>query len=81
MSEGIIVNYKGNFQTEIKAGKQKILTDRKGDILSPSELMAAAVTSCAMTVLFIVMENKKMNFENSYTVVEKKTDLTVYRMT
>ncbi|RRD40946.1 OsmC family peroxiredoxin [Leptotrichia sp. OH3620_COT-345] len=81
MSKVITVSYKGNFQTEIKAGKQKILTDRKGEILSPSELTAAAVTSCAMTVLSIVIENENMNFEDSYVEVEKQTDLTVYRIT
>ena len=74
----MIVKYDKNFRMKIENNRNSeiILTDRNGEMLSPSELLAASVASCAMTVLSIRLESNNQNFENCYAEVGKTVDLT-----
>lgn len=78
----IIVKYDKNFRMKIENNRNSeiILTDRNGEMLSPSELLAASVASCAMTVLSIKLESNNQNFENCYAEVGKKVDLTTFKV-
>ena len=77
------VKYDKNFRMKIENNRNSeiILTDRNGEMLSPSELLAASVASCAMTVLSIKLESNNQNFENCYAEVAKKVDLTTFKVT
>ena len=79
----MIVKYDKNFRMKIENNRNSeiILTDRNGEMLSPSELLAASVASCAMTVLSIKLEANNQNFQNCYAEVGKKVDLTTYKVT
>lgn len=78
----MIVKYDKNFRMKIENNRNSeiILTDRNGEMLSPSELLAASVASCAMTVLSIKLESNNQNFENCYAEVAKKVDLTTFKV-
>ena len=78
----MIVKYDKNFRMKIENNRNSeiILTDRNGEMLSPSELLAASVASCAMTVLSIKLEVNNQNFENCYAEVAKKVDLTTFKV-
>ena len=78
----MIVKYDKNFRMKIENNRNSeiILTDRNGEMLSPSELLAASVASCAMTVLSIKLESNNQNFENCYAEVGKKVDLTTFKV-
>ena len=78
----IIVKYDKNFRMKIENNRnsQIILTDRNGEMLSPSELLAASVASCAMTVLSIKLESNNQNFQNCYAEVGKTVDLTTFKV-
>ena len=60
----MIVKYDKNFRMKIENNRNSeiILTDRNGEMLSPSELLAASVASCAMTVLSIKLEANNTKF-------------------
>ena len=79
----ITVKYDKNFRMKIENNRNSeiILTDRKGEMLSPSELLAASVASCALTVLSIKIEAANQNFQNCYAEIEKTTDLTIFKVT
>jgi len=79
----MIVKYDKNFRMKIENNRNSeiILTDRNGEMLSPSELLAASVASCAMTVLSIRLESNNQNFENCYAEVGKTVDLTTFKVT
>ena len=79
----ITVKYDKNFRMKIENNRNSeiILTDRNGEMLSPSELLAASVASCAMTVLSIKLESNNQNFENCYAEVAKRVDLTTFKVT
>lgn len=79
----MIVKYDKNFRMKIENNRNSeiILTDRNGEMLSPSELLAASVASCAMTVLSIKLEANNQNFQNCYAEVAKKVDLTTFKVT
>ena len=78
----MIVKYDKNFRMKIENNRNSeiILTDRNGEMLSPSELLAASVASCAMTVLSIKLESNNQNFQNCYAEVGKKVDLTTFKV-
>ena len=78
----IIVKYDKNFRMKIENNRNSeiILTDRNGEMLSPSELLAASAASCAMTVLSIKLEANNQNFQNCYAEVGKKVDLTTFKV-
>lgn len=67
------VNYVGNYETEIE--NTKVRTDRKGEIMAPSDMMALSVAACGMTVLALKAEKEKISFVNSYAEVSKETDI------
>ncbi len=67
------INYVGNYETEIE--NTNIKTDRKGENMSPSDMMALSVAACGMTVLSLKAEKEKIAFENSYAEVSKETDI------
>ena len=79
----MIVKYDKNFRMKIENNRnsQIILTDRNGEMLSPSELLAASVASCAMTVLSIKLESNNQNFQNCYAEVGKTVDLITFKVT
>ena len=78
----MIVKYDKNFRMKIENNRNSeiILTDRNGEMLSPSELLAASVASCAMTVLSIKLESNNQNFQNCYAEVGKTVDLTTFKV-
>jgi putative redox protein len=74
-----IVTYQGNLRTSCVHldSKSEILTDApkdnhgKGEIFSPTDLVATALASCMITVMAIKAASKHIPFENVMAEVKK----------
>jgi len=76
----VTATYEGEKHCEVMHGpsQSKIGTDApkdnngKGELFSPTDLVAAATGSCMLTVMAIMAEKDGVNLKGSYTTVEKE---------
>lgn len=76
----VTATYEGEKHCEIIHGpsQSKIGTDApkdnngKGELFSPTDLIAAATGSCMLTVMSILAEKDGVDIKGSYTTVEKE---------
>ncbi len=76
----IEIVYKGDLRTEalhLKSG-EKIITDApvdnqgKGEAFSPTDLTAAALGSCMLTIMGITAKSRHININGTHATIEKK---------
>ncbi len=76
----IEIEYKGNLRTEavhLKSG-ETIITDApvdnqgKGKAFSPTDLTAAALGSCMLTIMGITAKSRNLNFTGTHATIEKR---------
>lgn len=76
----VTATYEGEKHCEIVHGpsSSKVATDApkdnngRGELFSPTDLVAAATGSCMLTVMAIVAERDGVNIKGAYTTVEKE---------
>lgn len=76
----VTAKYEGDKHCEIEHGPSQsvIATDApkdnngRGELFSPTDLVAAATGSCMLTVMAIMAEKDGVNLKGSYTTVEKE---------
>ncbi|HEY8270371.1 MAG TPA: OsmC family protein [Pseudobdellovibrionaceae bacterium] len=76
----VTATYEGEKHCEIVHGpsQSKIATDApkdnngRGDLFSPTDLVAAATGSCMLTVMAIMAEKDGIDIKSAYTTVEKE---------
>lgn len=84
----VTAKYEGDKHCEIEHGpsKSKIATDApkdnngRGELFSPTDLVAAATGSCILTVMAIMAEKDGVDIKGSYTTVEKEMVLNPRRI-
>lgn len=84
----VIATYAGNKRCEIVhvPSKSKILTDApldnegKAEYFSPTDLVAAALGSCILTIMGILAEREKVPLEGATAEVEKEMSTTPRRV-
>ena len=80
MSDGIEVTYQGGLrcQATLAASGQTILTDAasehggRGEAFSPSDLVAAAVATCVMTIMSMIAQRNQVELAGMTAHVEKE---------
>lgn len=76
----IYIDYLGDLHCEVKHGPsgQTFLTDApvdnqgKGEFISPTDLAAASIGSCVLTIMGIAAKNNNINLEGASVVVTKE---------
>ncbi len=84
----VIAKYEGDKHCEIEHGPSQstISTDApkdnngRGELFSPTDLVAAATASCILTVMAIVAEKDGVSLRGSYASVEKEMVLNPRRI-
>jgi putative redox protein len=84
----VIAKYEGEKHCEIEHGPSQsiISTDApkdnngRGELFSPTDLVAAATGSCILTVMAIMAEKDGVNLKGAYTTVEKEMVLNPRRI-
>lgn len=84
----VTAKYEGDKHCEIEHGPSQstIATDApkdnngRGELFSPTDLVAAATGSCILTVMAIMAEKDGVNLKGAYTTVEKEMVLNPRRI-
>ncbi|MBS1969330.1 MAG: OsmC family protein [Bdellovibrionales bacterium] len=84
----VTAKYEGDKHCEIEHGPSQstIATDApkdnngRGELFSPTDLVAAATGSCILTVMAIMAEKDGVSLKGSYTTVEKEMVLNPRRI-
>lgn len=84
----VTAKYEGDKHCEIEHGPSQstIATDApkdnngRGELFSPTDLVAAATGSCILTVMAIMAEKDGVNLKGAYTTVEKEMILNPRRI-